>query len=122
MDPTRGRFERQKSLNSPGEIPSPTMLLLHRHACLSSFGLSNVKKPLNLQVKAAAQRLAQVMAYQPLTMKMTMKMISHWKPEGQLDLILPLSTDLGSMNSRESNEHSAQLSSTALQVELDMLQ
>ncbi|CAO2824357.1 unnamed protein product [Amaranthus hypochondriacus] len=58
MDRFRSRFDKQQIVESPTGSPmgvSP----VHRHARSSSSGLSNMKKP---ATKAAAQRLAQVMA------------------------------------------------------------
>ncbi|GAB4835890.1 hypothetical protein Ancab_000809 [Ancistrocladus abbreviatus] len=63
MDRRRGGLEGQKSLNSPGPT-SPAMSPLNYHARSSSSSLSNMKRPQNMQAKAAAQRLAQVMAHQ----------------------------------------------------------
>ncbi|KAL9272213.1 Coiled-coil domain-containing protein [Drosera capensis] len=68
MDWTRGAMERQKSsLDSPGAAGPPMMSPLNRHVRSSSSGLANMRKPQNMQAKAAAQRLAQVMAHQPTT-------------------------------------------------------
>ncbi|KAL9253660.1 Coiled-coil domain-containing protein [Drosera capensis] len=68
MDWTRGAMEWQKSsLDSPGAAGSPMMSPLNRHVRSSSSGLANMRKPQNMQAKAAAQRLAQVMAHQSTT-------------------------------------------------------
>lgn len=63
MDRLRPRLDRQKSINSPTAPASPvSMSPLQRHVRSSSSGLTNMKKPQNVAAKAAAQRLAQVMA------------------------------------------------------------
>lgn len=65
MERLRPGLDRQKSMDSPGGTGTPTtMSPLNRHARSSSSGLANMKRPQNLQAKAAAQRLAQVMAHQ----------------------------------------------------------
>ncbi|XP_057250324.1 coiled-coil domain-containing protein SCD2 isoform X2 [Beta vulgaris subsp. vulgaris] len=62
MDRFRAKYDRQKSVESPTESPV-AMSPLHRHARSSSSVLTNAKKPQNVAAKAAAQRLAQVMAH-----------------------------------------------------------
>lgn len=62
MDRFRAKYDRQKSVDSPTESPV-AMSPLHRHARSSSSVLTNAKKPQNVAAKAAAQRLAQVMAH-----------------------------------------------------------
>uniref|UniRef100_A0A2N9F276 Coiled-coil domain-containing protein SCD2 n=1 Tax=Fagus sylvatica TaxID=28930 RepID=A0A2N9F276_FAGSY len=60
MDRMRPVYVRQKStMGTPGAPSSPMMSPLHRHARSGSTGVANLKKQ-----KAAAQRLAQVMAHQ----------------------------------------------------------
>lgn len=60
MDRMRPVYVRQKStVGTPGAPSSPMMSPLHRHARSGSTGVANLKKQ-----KAAAQRLAQVMAHQ----------------------------------------------------------
>ena len=59
-------YERQKSNDgTPGAPASPTMTSpLNRHARAGSTGTSNMRRTQNNAAKAAAQRLAQVMATQ----------------------------------------------------------
>uniref|UniRef100_A0A5B7B988 Coiled-coil domain-containing protein SCD2 n=1 Tax=Davidia involucrata TaxID=16924 RepID=A0A5B7B988_DAVIN len=65
MDRMRPVHVRQRSSGPPGVAPaSPLTSPLHRHARSGSTGLANMKKPQNTAAKAAAQRLAQVMANQ----------------------------------------------------------
>lgn len=62
MDRVRPVYVRQKSaIGTPGAPSSPMLspLPLHRHTRSGSVGVANLKKQ-----KAAAQRLAQVMAHQ----------------------------------------------------------
>ncbi|XP_031397039.1 coiled-coil domain-containing protein SCD2-like isoform X2 [Punica granatum] len=62
MDRMRPVYVRQQSNpGTPGAPASPVMSPLHRHARSGSTGVGNVKKA---HTKAAAQRLAQVMAHQ----------------------------------------------------------
>ncbi|XP_042475547.1 coiled-coil domain-containing protein SCD2-like [Macadamia integrifolia] len=67
MDKVRTRspvYVRQKSIsNTSGGPTSPMMSPMHRHARSGSTGV-NFRKPQNYAAKAAAQRLAQVMAHQ----------------------------------------------------------
>ncbi|XP_043720025.1 coiled-coil domain-containing protein SCD2-like [Telopea speciosissima] len=68
MDKVRTRspvYVRQKSIsNTSGGPTSPMTSPMHRHARSGSTGV-NFRKPQNYAAKAAAQRLAQVMAHQP---------------------------------------------------------
>jgi hypothetical protein len=60
MDRIRPVYVRQKSITgTPGAPSSPMMSPLHRHTRSGSVGVANLKKQ-----KAAAQRLARVMAHQ----------------------------------------------------------
>lgn len=59
---TRALYTRQKSnTGTPGAPASPTMSPLNRHARMGSMGAQNPRKAQN--AKAAAQRLAHVMAH-----------------------------------------------------------
>ncbi|KAM7472730.1 hypothetical protein LguiA_010913 [Lonicera macranthoides] len=65
MDRMRAVHVKHKSVSSStssGNSASPMTSPMHRHSRSGSLGLSNPKKPQN--TKAAAQRLAQVMAHQ----------------------------------------------------------
>ncbi|KAL6324403.1 hypothetical protein AAG906_013007 [Vitis piasezkii] len=67
MDRMRPVYVREKSNASTaaGVTSSPLMSPLNRHSRSGSIGVSNLKKTQNNATKAAAQRLAQVMAHQP---------------------------------------------------------
>ncbi|GAB2287373.1 hypothetical protein Dimus_021753 [Dionaea muscipula] len=54
----------RNNIDSPGAVSPQTTSLLNRHARSSSSGVANMRKPQNMQTKAAAQRLAQVMSHQ----------------------------------------------------------
>ncbi|XP_031489996.1 coiled-coil domain-containing protein SCD2-like [Nymphaea colorata] len=57
-------YARQRSGSSSTGSSSPAMSPAHHHVRTGSTGLSNIKKTQNVAAKAAAQRLAQVMASQ----------------------------------------------------------
>ncbi|KAF3791067.1 Coiled-coil domain-containing protein [Nymphaea thermarum] len=57
-------YSRQRSGSSSTGSSSPAMSPAHHHVRTGSTGLSNIKKTQNVAAKAAAQRLAQVMASQ----------------------------------------------------------
>ncbi|XP_059598832.1 coiled-coil domain-containing protein SCD2 isoform X1 [Vitis vinifera] len=63
MDRMRPVYVREKS--NASSTSSPLMSPLNRHSRSGSIGVSNLKKTQNNATKAAAQRLAQVMAHQP---------------------------------------------------------
>ncbi|KAL5712826.1 hypothetical protein ACHQM5_014955 [Ranunculus cassubicifolius] len=70
MDRVRTRsptYVRQKSVSSTasGASNSPMMSPVHRHVRSGSTGVGNFRRTQNYAAKAAAQRLAQVMAHQP---------------------------------------------------------
>ncbi|KAG9457564.1 hypothetical protein H6P81_002072 [Aristolochia fimbriata] len=60
-------YAHQKSISSPSasSTNSPTMSPIHRHLRSGSAGLGTFRRTQNNAAKAAAQRLAQVMAHQP---------------------------------------------------------
>ncbi|OVA04372.1 hypothetical protein BVC80_1395g89 [Macleaya cordata] len=63
----RPMYVRQKSIssNASGNPSSPMMSPMHHHARSGSTGVGNFRKTQNNAAKAAAQRLAKVMAHQP---------------------------------------------------------
>lgn len=62
MRPVHVKHKSVSSSTTSGNLASPMTSPMHRHSRSGSLGLSNPKKPQN--TKAAAQRLAQVMAHQ----------------------------------------------------------
>nr|XP_010904828.1 coiled-coil domain-containing protein SCD2 [Elaeis guineensis] len=61
-------YVRQKSISSSsggGGASSPMMSPMHRHARTGSSGVANFRRQQNTAARAAAQRLAHVMAHQP---------------------------------------------------------
>lgn len=62
MRPVHAKHKSVSSSTTSGNSASPMTSPMHRHSRSGSLGLSNPKKPQN--TKAAAQRLAQVMAHQ----------------------------------------------------------
>ncbi|KAL2496602.1 hypothetical protein Fot_40359 [Forsythia ovata] len=64
-DRARPVHVRQRSLSNTTNSGSPSSMAspMHRHSRTASTGITNMKRPQN--TKAAAQRLAQVMAHQP---------------------------------------------------------
>ncbi|KAI4301867.1 hypothetical protein L6164_035105 [Bauhinia variegata] len=65
MDRMRGYDKQRSNTGAAGAPTSPLTSQLNRHARAGSTGVSNVRRPQNTAAKAAAQRLAQSMAYQP---------------------------------------------------------
>lgn len=67
IDQMKPVYVREKSNASTagGVTSSPLMSPMNRHSRSGSTGVSNLKKTQNNATKAAAQRLAQVMAHQP---------------------------------------------------------
>ncbi|ERN16866.1 coiled-coil domain-containing protein SCD2 [Amborella trichopoda] len=68
MDRTRARspiYIRQSSTSNSTDSSSPAMSPAYRHVRSGSTGLPNFKRSQNYAAKAAAQRLRQVMDYQP---------------------------------------------------------
>ncbi|KAF8394502.1 hypothetical protein HHK36_020712 [Tetracentron sinense] len=66
MDRVRPVYVREKSISGTSESPSSPMISpMHRHVRSGSTGVANFRKTQNYAAKAAAQRLAQVMAHQP---------------------------------------------------------